>query len=187
MGISQNDLSGKKFGLLTLVRRNGEGLWHTACDCGNVKLLRAQSVTSGNTRSCGCARKARTNQALATGAKPCTICEKVKPLDQYQRRQHSSDGRSARCLDCMKRTYYRSMYGIGYEQKAQMVESQNGKCANDKCGADITVKTGQLDHCHKSGAVRGVLCRPCNVALGFLNDDIRRMKGLVDYLAEKTP
>lgn len=39
-----------------------------------------------------------------------------------------------------------------------------------------------LDHCHKTGKVRGVLCRACNLALGYVDDDPARLRALIDYL-----
>jgi len=52
------DLSGKKFGRLTVIRRSeqpGTVKWVCACDCGSVKSISAGSLSSGNTVSCGCA------------------------------------------------------------------------------------------------------------------------------------
>ncbi len=38
-----------------------------------------------------------------------------------------------------------------------------------------------VDHCHKSGQVRAILCSPCNVSLGLLKEDTKRIQGLLDY------
>jgi len=49
------------------------------------------------------------------------------------------------------------------------------------CGAteDLAV-----DHCHATGVIRGVLCRPCNLGLGYFRDNPQRLLGAVEYLAE---
>ena len=39
-----------------------------------------------------------------------------------------------------------------------------------------------VDHDHKSGAVRGILCSDCNLALGKLKDSPLRIKQLLDYI-----
>lgn len=39
-----------------------------------------------------------------------------------------------------------------------------------------------LDHCHTTGLSRGILCRPCNMALGHFKDDINLMKESILYL-----
>jgi hypothetical protein len=60
-----NDLTGKTFGRLTVLRyvsaaRNGHH-WMCRCECGNEKLVLGHSMSSGNTKSCGC---------LSPGRKP---------------------------------------------------------------------------------------------------------------------
>lgn len=62
MGYSDNLMIGRKFGRLFVVKRAGslkmKGLsrktWLCKCDCGNTKIIDTKSLTSGNTRSCGC-------------------------------------------------------------------------------------------------------------------------------------
>lgn len=39
-----------------------------------------------------------------------------------------------------------------------------------------------LDHCHKSGRLRGFLCSPCNVGLGYFGDDPVRLAAAIEYL-----
>lgn len=53
------DLSGKRFGLLTVVRLSGKNkfrrnTWLCRCDCGNESNPTTAALRSGNTRSCGC-------------------------------------------------------------------------------------------------------------------------------------
>jgi hypothetical protein len=57
------DLTGQVFGRLTVLRlseerdRYRELLWLCKCTCGNETLVRASSLRSGATRSCGCLRQ----------------------------------------------------------------------------------------------------------------------------------
>lgn len=60
--ILAQDLSGQKFGRLTVLYptegQNGKGMhWHCKCECGNEIDVIAGSLTSGNTKSCGCLKK----------------------------------------------------------------------------------------------------------------------------------
>lgn len=56
------DLSGQRFGMLTVVSRvgsvrNGASMtptWRVACDCGREKVVRASNLRAGQTKSCGC-------------------------------------------------------------------------------------------------------------------------------------
>ena len=56
------DLTNKKFGKLTVLRRNGNtrqgaARWDVICACGVTKNIRGSQLTDGNTTSCGCERK----------------------------------------------------------------------------------------------------------------------------------
>ena len=55
------DLSGKFYGRLTVIKRvenlNNHPAYLCQCECGKQLVVRAQSLTSGNTKSCGCLRK----------------------------------------------------------------------------------------------------------------------------------
>lgn len=53
------DLTGRKFERLTALRISGRDkrnqiLWECRCDCGNVKIIRGGSLTTGHAKSCGC-------------------------------------------------------------------------------------------------------------------------------------
>ena len=56
-----NDLTGKKFGMLTVIGIDDRGTrktyWMCQCDCGNVKSVRSDSLQSGAIKSCGCLKK----------------------------------------------------------------------------------------------------------------------------------
>jgi hypothetical protein len=62
-----------------------------------------------------------------------------------------------------------------------MIEAQGGTCAT--CGA----KPEHVDHDHKTGRVRGVLCFNCNQALGNVRDDVLTLSRLGTYLREHRP
>lgn len=53
------DLTGERFGRLTVIQRAGSyrdrhSTWLVKCDCGNEKIVAYNALTSGDTRSCGC-------------------------------------------------------------------------------------------------------------------------------------
>ena len=83
------------------------------------------------------------------------------------------------------------LYGISFEDKIAMWENQNGKCDNPNCGRTLrdprltsrsASTKANLDHCHKTGRNRGLLCTGCNAALGHCDDDRHRIVGLILYL-----
>lgn len=69
-------------------------------------------------------------------------------------------------------------YGITASEYEARVREQEGKCAI--CGRPETCL--QVDHCHKTGKIRGLLCGSCNKALGLMRDLPERMRAGADYL-----
>ncbi len=56
------DLTGKQFGILTVVERSGtandkQALWKCRCDCGNFHIARGRDLRDGRVKSCGCKSK----------------------------------------------------------------------------------------------------------------------------------
>lgn len=56
------DLSGKKFGHLTVIRKSEKksksgSMWECKCDCGNIVTVARCGLISGHAKSCGCTRK----------------------------------------------------------------------------------------------------------------------------------
>lgn len=55
------DLTGQKFGRLTVVKRvendkQGRAKWLCKCDCGNIQIIQASKLRNGHSKSCGCLR-----------------------------------------------------------------------------------------------------------------------------------
>jgi hypothetical protein len=74
-----------------------------------------------------------------------------------------------------------SVYGMSALQFQALWAKQEGLCAI--CiGALQPGKKCHIDHCHKTGAVRGLLCSNCNTGLGHFRDDASRLLSALDYL-----
>lgn len=71
-------------------------------------------------------------------------------------------------------------YGITPEVFEDMLAKQNGVCK--VCFGTNGRYRLAVDHCHKTGAVRGLLCSRCNVAIGMAQDCPHRLKSLANYL-----
>ena len=122
--------------------------------------------------------------------KQCRSCGVEKPLVDFYVRQ-------ADCKVCQlskrKETYHanrdkyrdkhlRQTYQITLDEYNQMFAEQEGCCAI--CGTHecSTGKSLAVDHDHKTGKVRGLLCANCNTAIGKLNDDEDTILRAADYL-----
>ncbi len=68
-------------------------------------------------------------------------------------------------------------YGITIEQYDELLEQQN-----HLCGICREAKKLVVDHDHQTGAVRGLLCNPCNRHLGGLGDTEESLEAALAYL-----
>ena len=139
-----------------------------------------------------------------TTEKTCVRCGELQPLDGFTKYTKRGVTRHrATCRKCLRpgalarETRYRnsekgklklaakkrrSMYGISDEMYSEILTRQKGCCAICH-GAPRSQALG-VDHDHKTGKVRGLLCSPCNVALGMLKDDPELLLRAAIYLEE---
>lgn len=73
----------------------------------------------------------------------------------------------------------KTQYGITQDDYLAIFASQNESCAI--CGTR-EAHQWDVDHCHASGVVRGILCSPCNKGIGCLRDDPNIVAAAVKYL-----
>ena len=121
--------------------------------------------------------------------KTCSACNESKPIECYGLSPMYKGGRRHQCTSCrgkrnkpqpkhlrkpakpesVRRYLLRVRYGISDTEYQRMLADQAGQCAI--CGGtDPKNRYGMMcvDHCHTTGAVRSLLCNPCNLALGVI-------------------
>lgn len=81
-------------------------------------------------------------------------------------------------MEAKRRSNLRINYGITGDQYDQMLEQRGRLCPI--CGDPNDAP--HVDHCHKTGKVRGLLCRRCNLALGMLKDNPKACLRAAIYL-----
>jgi hypothetical protein len=117
--------------------------------------------------------------------KACTICGESKRLSEFWRTSSSKSGRMAHCASCTQRKKRLKLFGITQDQFSQMWSSQNGKCGICLCQMNETgAPHCVIDHDHKTGDIRGLLCSHCNLAIGHFKDDPERALRAADYLGK---
>lgn len=78
-------------------------------------------------------------------------------------------------------------YNLTIEKYNELHEKQKGCCAichrhQSELGSRLNI-----DHCHSSNKVRGMLCNQCNQGLGLFKDDPETLKNAIEYLANLQP
>ena len=170
-----------------------------AC-CGNPECDRQTPATKLGKRARYCskpcatkaARLRRAKRYADLGRKICPKCREDKALDQY----HQPGQIYCRdCSNAMNRERYRrtggkeavyaqnllNNYGMTVDEYEARVERQGGQCAI--CGTKPDHRL-HVDHDHRTGAVRDLLCRPCNYALGNAQDSLWIVRAMVAYLEQ---
>lgn len=80
-----------------------------------------------------------------------------------------------------------SKYGLTIEEYNQMYEAQGGLCAICQLPEARNNRMLSVDHCHKNGQVRALLCDNCNSILGRVKDSPEHAMSIYNYLLEKRP
>lgn len=82
-------------------------------------------------------------------------------------------------------SHYRRAYNLTTKQVDQMIADRNGLC--DICGLPEKIeKRLSVDHSHKTGQVRGMLCTNCNVGIARFNDSPELMRVAALYMEQTT-
>jgi hypothetical protein len=131
------------------------------------------------------------------GEQKCRECGEVKPYNEYH--WESDKGRYRyRCRSCVyaqSKAYWRAegserqrarqlqkKYGITVAEFDAMLAAQRGGCAICSAAVNPNARSLAVDHCHKTGKVRGILCGRCNLAIGQFDDDPDLLRRAVMYL-----
>ncbi len=77
-------------------------------------------------------------------------------------------------------------FGLTVDGYNQLVKDQNGVCKLcDRFRPNKRAKRLCVDHDHKTGKIRGLLCDPCNRSLGVLGDTVEQFERILAYLKIK--
>lgn len=74
----------------------------------------------------------------------------------------------------------KKIFGLSRKDYEGMLKEQSNKCRI--CNLEATKKRLCVDHCHKTGKVRALLCTRCNATLGQVQDNIVHLEDMIKYL-----
>lgn len=110
----------------------------------------------------------------------CNKCSSWKTLDLFGRNCQTASGRQDYCKGCHAQPaeYFRQYnYDLSPDEYQKLFDEQQGRCKICQ-----KVKKLCVDHNHKTGVVRGLLCKPCNTMLGVLSEDPTNFERAIQYL-----
>ena len=117
----------------------------------------------------------------------CKKCH-IKNSEDYKRRNGAA---RIRYLETTWRRRLFTKFGLTAEMYDQMLRDQGGVCAICKKHesaprSKLAVERGNrrfaVDHDHKTGGVRALLCNDCNRALGLFKESVELLRKAVEYL-----
>lgn len=145
--------------------------------------------------------------------KNCRTCKLEKPFEDFCRDVSDPTGFNSECRECVsirakrnckarpdlckarelkwktanpqwktqaKIAFLKREYGISLEQLNKLRVVQNDNCQICK----ERMKIPQVDHCHETGHIRGLLCGNCNKAMGLLRDSPANCLAAASYLQQ---
>lgn len=196
----------------TAPRIKGSIAYVCQCDCGTERAVTGHSLVGRRSRSCGCkrfengaeiARQARERRAIRENEKRLerertgrrrkasseawayriwksmiaqkdrAVCDRWRTYENFW-----EDTEPWKCSRKCRRLRVRMESERGYRK---ILEEQRNRCPVCVRKFSRSLRPN-VDHCHKLGHVRGVLCSACNTALGQLNDDPSRCARAIRYL-----
>lgn len=157
--------------------------------------------------------KFKAKELFDKGYRKCVVCKEIKSLDLFYKNKNRKGGYAYECKKCkneLHRKYrendyvkkaeserakkyrmknkkkllnqrYLKNYGITADEKMDLLEQQNHCCKI--CGSKVDMISGHIDHNHKTGKVRGILCKECNTAIGLFKDSLNNFKRAIKYLS----
>ena len=133
--------------------------------------------------------------------KYCPKCKQSKPLEDFNKHKREKDGLQRLCRYCQKESnkkylltskgiktirggHLRRKYNIDLQTYEELLLSQNNKCKiyGANSNTDNRAEYFVIDHNHKTGKIRGLLCTKCNALLGLAQDNENILEKAKQYL-----
>lgn len=115
----------------------------------------------------------------------CSVCGPTRIRIRADRRtlKFATPTTIYRCRTAERARDLAHRLGVSLAEVEALLKAQGGSCAI--CGRSFLALIGhgaQVDHCHSTGAIRGILCSSCNTGIGLLGEDVDRLKAAIRYL-----
>lgn len=115
--------------------------------------------------------------------KRCNVCKYKKLKSDFWRGQSACKICQLKQNKKYKHAYeIKKLYGLSLPEYQDLYAKQGGKCA--VCNTDFLslAKRPSVDHDHKTGKIRGLICNNCNAGMGLLKDSYEICLNAAMYL-----
>lgn len=175
----------------------------TACkECrkSNQKAMR-ESLNSHNIRQCTKCFAMKDRSEFYSGCRYCKSCQnEITNGHRDKRKANDAAGVPRKCAVCKKEKSGQAAFGtggatycLGCSSKKRRVDKyslSSGQIASVESSTNCSICKRQfrskrdkhVDHCHASGAIRGILCSSCNTAIGKMQDSVVLLQSAISYL-----
>ena len=117
--------------------------------------------------------------------------EWAKDLNRRAKEYRQSKRGKRQISKSARKCHLKSKFGISIKEYKRLERGQKGFCAicgekqkwNGRNGKRLPLV---VDHCHKTGRIRGLLCSPCNIAIHKAERNERWFEKAELYLRKKT-
>jgi hypothetical protein len=119
---------------------------------------------------------------VPTAARICTPCGNAFQNERQKKYWAAHPEIRPKQKAMNRRVTLKRYHGITVEFYESLLNAQNGVCKI--CGGPQTHgrKNLDVDHCHNSLIIRGLLCSHCNRSIGLMGDDPARLRAAADYI-----
>ena len=150
----------------------------SGCTCKKCGVLYWRTSQSGAKKLC---------PSCAASFSYCYSCKNHKEHDEFSKSTLTNSGFDGRCKACSRALHLFREYGIDPERYDYMFAEQAGLCAICLRPPPDNRPVLFVDHCHRTGTVRGLLCNFCNTSIGYLRDDVPTILRAADYVFTRSP
>jgi len=163
-----------------------EVLYKGGLSIRKVSLITGKSFGTVRHHLTQCGLHRIKHKRIRNGLATCNRCSKEKPSDKFPKLNYGT----YLCDICVREENEKHQLhrqGCSDQQLRTLLEVQNGRCAI--CGASHGHRSCYdrkcrlaVDHDHRTGKVRGLLCNSCNRGLGRFKDSIENLEAAIRYL-----
>lgn len=126
-------------------------------------------------------------------SKLCNKCLQDKPIASFSHNSKGLYGLAQKCKECSakitakyREENYSEVYAKKYNTTIEIIDKVISTKVCEICGSIAKGKRRHnIDHCHTTGNIRGLLCDLCNKGLGLFKDDTNLLQNAINYLRGK--